>query len=142
MPDITVAELDELVKKVFTQKAEVEALESKVNEASKKLTELQSSLLSCLQDLKKDNYSVKDFGEVVVQKRFSVRTPKTAEDKSMFLKYLQEKGIFWDMVTVNSNTLNAFYRSEMEEAKKDGNLNFKVPGIGDPSYFEYIKLKK
>lgn len=139
---VTVTELDELSKEIFTQKEVVEECEAAREEASKKLYALQNKLLGIMQDLDKEKYFVTGLGTISRQKRFTVKTPKTEEDKKAFLAYLETKGIFWDLVTVNSNTLNSFYKQEFDIAREEKNLNFKIPGIGEPTYSEFIKLKK
>lgn len=68
---------------------------------------------------------------IYLRTRTSVQVPKSSEDREAFFDYLKERGVFEQMITVHSNTLNSFYQGEYEQAVAEGNLSFKIPGIGD-----------
>lgn len=72
----------------------------------------------------------------------SVRVPKTVEEKQEFFKYLEEQGLFYEVVGVNSMTLNKFYKEKAEEALDKGVIDFRLPGIETPKEYNVIKIKK
>jgi len=81
-------------------------------------------------------------GKVSVVNRFTVKVPQSIDDKQALFKYLQARKIFYELVSVNSQTLNSFYKQEMEIAKGEGNIDFKIPGIGEPGVKQSISFRK
>ncbi len=81
-------------------------------------------------------------GSVISVTRWSVKNPATPEDKKDFFDFLKRIGSFEDLVGVNHQTLNAWYKNEMEGAKIRGEFDFKIPGIGEPTAFEDITFRK
>lgn len=59
----------------------------------------------------------------------SAKTPKTPEDKSALFEYLKSIGRYDDMVSVNSQTLNSFYKERLELAKEQGLSDVEIPGV-------------
>lgn len=113
-------------------------------EAQKKLNEEIAGLeKQGLELMKTQNLSsVKHArGTFFITTRFSVKNPATPEDKESFYNYLRETENFDNMVSVNNKTLNAWYKEQLEIAKKEGNFGFKVPGLSPPSAHEYVTLK-
>jgi hypothetical protein len=89
-----------------------------------------------------EKFYVEGHGLLHTVDRFTVPVPKTIEQKKQFGKYLQEKGIFWELMSVNSATLNSFHKTELEAAISRGDVDFKLPGIGDPSHIRTLNIKK
>jgi len=59
----------------------------------------------------------------------SAQTPKTPESKAALFQYLKSINRYDDMVSVNSQTLNSFYKEQLELAKERGEDDLKIPGI-------------
>lgn len=93
-----------------------------------------------MKDLEKTSYD-SELGKIILTTRFSVTVPK-GDEKERFFTYLKDRGIFEDMATVNSQTLNAWYRSEMDQAKENGDFDFQIPGIKEPMAYEQLQLRK
>lgn len=72
----------------------------------------------------------------------SVKVPKTKEAKEQLFKFLLDKGIFYDVVSVHSQTLNALFRELSEQAAQSGNADFRLPGIEKPSSFTMLKIRR
>jgi len=72
----------------------------------------------------------------------SVTTPKTSEEKQALFEFLQSKGIFLEIASVNSQTLNSLYKSLAAEAEEQGNYDFKMPGVGEPTTYTSLKLRR
>ena len=56
--------------------------------------------------------------------------------REKFFNYLKGKGVFEQMITINSRTLNAFAKVELETANEEGVLDFQIPGLtkSDPVF--------
>jgi hypothetical protein len=76
------------------------------------------------------------------EEKSSVVTPKTIEEKQALFDYLQEKGLFLEMASVNSQTLNALYKYLAAQAAEEGILEFKLPGVPEPTTYTNLKLRR
>ena len=142
--NITLGEFDELVGRSYTVAAEIETLERTVlKPLRERLDNLDSQILEHLTKLDMTSFKSKH-GTVVRSNRYSVQTPKTMQEKREFFRWLNEKGpeVYWSYATVNSQSLNALYKAELEVAKADGNLEFKIPGIGEPTATPILSRRK
>ena len=83
-----------------------------------------------------------EFGSFSKQARTSYKVPKTDEERRAFFEYLKEKGTYENMRTVNSMTLNAWAKQEFEAAALDGDMDFRIPGLDEPTISEYISMRK
>lgn len=79
---------------------------------------------------------------VLLGERTSVKTPKNNAERELFFEYLKEKGVYEDLRTVNSQSLNAFYKSELELALGRGELDFSIPGITEVLVVPKLSLRK
>lgn len=90
-----------------------------------------------------DIYSVKMHGfTFYTAETETVKTPKTLEDKAKLFEFLRDKGLYDEMVSINSQSLNSLYRALSAEALEKGHLEFLMPGVDAPTSFRQLKLKK
>jgi hypothetical protein len=141
LPEISLQKFEELVAKAYELRAEVEALEEQTKAKNKELFALQSRILAHMLELEKTSYDSAK-GKLIIQKRFSVTQPKDPDSRMQFFSYLRSKGLFEQMVSVNHQTLNAFYKAELEAAREKGDFDFTIPGLGEPTYMEYLTMRK
>lgn len=80
-------------------------------------------------------------GKFTLVSRTSVKVPKTEEERAEFFEYLRSRGIFDSMITVNSQTLNAWYRAEEEAQLASGVVDFQVPGLAPPVTFTQMQVR-
>lgn len=128
-----------LAKDGFKQKAEVDRIKVELRAAESKLQKITDELLPMLKDAGLSKVEIDGCGKIVVDNKISVKVPKEPELKDAFFRYLREKGIFDQLATVHSATLNAFYNAEIAAAREDGKEDFKIPGL-EPSG-EWSKLR-
>ena len=141
--EVTVQELDGLGKLIFEQRQLAEESERVAKEHNKKLEMLYSKMLSILDRFGRTSYEVPGLGKLTSVERSFVGLPKTPEAKEEFYSYLRDKGIFDELISVNSNTLNAFYKKELEIAREEGRaFGFKIPGISEPSTSMTLRIQK
>ncbi len=140
---VTLKELDQLTTDIFNQRAMCELIEDDLKTHNKKLESLQGKMISILDRFGRSNYDVPGVGKLVVAERSYVGLPKTPQDKEAFYAYLKEKKVFDEMISVNSQTLNSYYKHEREIAREEGHaLDFKIPGIGEPSTSTTLRMTK
>ena len=138
---VTVAELDELIKKIAEKEAEIEAQKEVLTAKNKELATLEGKCVQYLTELDRKNYD-SPFGKVSIAQKWRVNLPEDDRAKRELFDHLRERGIFDKYATVNSNSLNSLYRQDWEAAKERGEgLEFSMPGIGAPKLFEALTFK-
>jgi hypothetical protein len=145
---VSVKELTTLCEAAREQAQRVEELQAALKPETDRLAELQAKILVHLEQNEMEKFAVKGFGTYFLKSNFSVKVPKLDDDRIAFFGYLKEKGIFEQMITVNSMTLNAWYKQEMdaliERAGKgeDVDPDFKIPGIEEPKPWNTLNFRK
>ncbi len=139
--EITMAQMSEwcasaLAKKIkadeYTLLAEAEMEASNV---------LMQNIRRVLDFTGKSSYEFEG-GVIETRERFSVKTPKTTEQKAALFKWLEEKGVFLDYASINSNSLNSLCKQEIEIAKEEGRVCV-IPGVEIPEApFKTIHIKQ
>lgn len=140
---VTMQELDVLGQLIFKQKKICEEQEQILDAAKQKLVRMQAKMISVLEKFGRSNYSIPGNGMLIKSERLTVTLPKTPDDKEAFYNYLKEKNLFEDIVSVNSMTLNAFYKKEFDIACEEGRaVGFKIPGINEPKTITTLNVRK
>lgn len=135
---------DAMIAEAYRLDEEIEAYKRdflKPKEA--RLFALEGKILEVLTAQERSSYKSPS-GTVIRQNRYSVQTPKTVEQKQAFFGWLRAKSedVMWQYTTVNSQSLNALYKQEFEIAKEEGNLDFALPGIGEPTLMTSLARRK
>lgn len=125
--------------------ADVREKKARLNAQLKELNEqeetFESKILSILEASDLESFDGTK-GKVSIVNRFTVRVPQSIDDKQALFKYLQSRKIFYELVSVNSQVLNSFYKKEMEIAISEGNTDFKIPGVGEPGVKKTLSFRK
>lgn len=127
--DISVADFENVAKEILEKRTIIEGLKAQQKIHQEKLDELEAKAQSMLETSEKDKY-VSNFGTLYLSYFTSVSVPKDLDSKKEFFAYLKEQNLFDEVVTVNSQWLNGFYRREDEAAREKGDLFLGFPGIG------------
>lgn len=117
------------VDRLYELKQEIATLEQEQKD-------LKTQIMAMLDKEDLDNFSGTK-AEVSLVVKESVATPKAITAKEQFFNWLQEKNLYWELITVNTNSLNALYRSE-----KELDENAIIPGIGEPYSRLSLQLRK
>lgn len=144
MSELTISQWEEMIGQAYALDAEVDRIEAETLAPVKKARDaLYEKILGHLAQQEMSSYKCKH-GLVVRTRRYSVRVPADYQAKQKFFHWLHTQGedLYWKMMTVNSQSLNAFYKEQMELAKETGDLNFEMPGIGEPTLMESLSLRK
>lgn len=141
---ISLSEFEQLVKTSFDLKREIEELEEKeVKPRNKRLYAIERQILEHLQANNMKSFQT-EHGMITHVRRPSFITPKTMEDKKKLFGWMQEKGedFFYAYASVNSSSLNALAKQELERAKEEGDFDFEIPGVGEPTFQDTIQRRK
>ena len=141
MEDVTLREFEALIEEAYKLKTAKEELEAQAEAIGAKLTAVQTQLLAFMEQFEKTSYKSK-FGNIIRVQKSSVKVPKDPEAKAQFFAYLEAKGIKEDLLTVNSMTLNSFYKAEKEAAIAAGAEEFSIPGLEAPTAYFQLQMRK
>lgn len=142
---LDMAEMDALVQKSVEKWADYEAKKKISGEAFAAAEQVDLEILEALKQAGKSKYHVDDLGTVSIDSKAIVRVPSNLEAKKKFFDHLHEvmsEDAMFSLLTVNSNTLNAWYKSALDEASSKGILGFSVPGIEQPTMREGLRFTK
>lgn len=133
--------LRQLAEKLASIKLIIEEKKTALESLQKTFTELSSQFVRSMQSLDMTSVKMCDFN-FYIHETISVKTPKTQEARSAFFEFLKSEGIFEDIISINSNTLNSLYKSYAEKALTENNvLEYIMPGIEPPSTFTSLRMK-
>lgn len=127
-PKVTVEELEYDVTILLTLREQAARKEKELKEVKAEMSELQDKLRGKLESLEMDSYKGKA-GSFSFRPVEGFRVPKDLETKKRFFTFLEEKGIFDELVSVNANTLNSWAQAEIEAAAERGDFDFQIPGL-------------
>ena len=137
--EITVEQLDELCRDVVRTRDDYEAAKKTSNEYDAIHKKAKAELMDALNKLGKKSYAVDGLGTVSKVERLKVNVPKDLESRKEMIDYFlgQGENISSKYLTVNSMSLNSWYRQEAENDPL-----FELPGVGEPTLDEYLQVRK
>ena len=138
---VTIDQLESLSKQIADKRAEIDIISLERKKKDAELSELESKMMLTLEEAGKHDYHA-ECGTVYITERVSVKVPKDLDEKRKLFGYLREKGIFEELVSVNSQTLNAYYKAERKLAEEAGNPFFELPGVGEPTVDQILAFRK
>jgi hypothetical protein len=118
-----------------------QALKSQLKDEQAELTAVEGKILAVLEAAGLERFDAPSCTVTSVGK-LSVKVPKDHESREQFFSYLKQRGVFDDLITVNSQTLNAFYRQEAEIADNHGVLEFRIPGITEVTEYRDLHVRR
>ena len=137
----TIAELDGMVRECFRLRAEYEALKDQASEKNGEYEIMQAKVQSILEATGRLNHSTPGAGTISMVTKYQVSFPKDAEKAAAFRKYLLDNGLD-AMLTMNHPSLNAFFKSKLEEAGESANPSQVLPGIDNPEQRITLSMRK
>lgn len=138
---VTIDELNEKVRQITELRQKKDELSDLKRGVEEELDAAENRFLELMQENNMQKYQ-SPFGLVSMSFRTSVRTPKTEEDRALFFQYLTDRGLYDKMITVNSQTLNSFYKAEFEQAREEGKEDFQIPGLNEVTLTPILSLRK
>jgi len=139
---MTIEELNKQVELIAKLRLEEEQASQVKKVATNILEQAEARMLEMLQEAGLTSYRDPIGRQVVLAFRTSVQTPKTDEAKAQFYGWLKEKGMYDAMISVNSQKLNALYKSELEEARDRGDQDFAIPGITEVKIAPQLSFRR
>lgn len=137
----SVKEMNELLERI----AELRDRETEAADVKKKITaELEATETRLVEQLLENNLTSYrcPAGLASLSFRTSVKTPKTPEQKKAFFDYLKSIGRYDELVSVNSQSLNSFYKEQLELAKEEGKEDVEIPGLTEVSINPNLSFRR
>ncbi len=139
---VTALEFEQLCEALYGERAKYDVLKEQAKDQNSRVEKLEAQILSYLKAMGRDSYKSK-LGTISKIAKRSWALPKSDEDRRAFFNALRLDGVFDGMISVNSNTMNAFMKEKFELAEAEGrSAAFAYPGIGEPSVFDSIRVVK
>jgi len=134
-----------LCRSMWEQKAITEEMEKQLKAQKTILGKMQKDILAQMDALELDKQHIPGFGLIFTRTERSVQVPKTLEDKLKLFEWIEKnkgRDVLDNYLTINSRSLNSFYKAEYEIAKEEGNMNFAIAGIGKPEAYVKLAMRK
>lgn len=139
--EVTLAEMNGLAASIAQLRDEEDAASQVKKKATQALEAVETRMLTLLLENNLQNYKA-PAGLCSVTARTSVKTPKTPQEKQALYDYLKAQGRFDDLISVNSATLNSYYKEEFELAKERGDDDFKIPGLTEVTVTPNLSFRR
>ena len=142
--EVSTDELDKLAQNVKSLEDDYREKKRVSSDAYALYTESRDVLLQTLVDCGKSKYFVDNIGTFSIADIYKVRVTKTPEANEQMLNYISEKygsDVYYSMVGVNYQTINAFYNAESEIAASEGK-EFNLPGVEAPTHVQELRFRK
>jgi hypothetical protein len=137
--NISVKDLSRLADEAFELDLEIKAKEAEIKERTKALTNLKFKILRVLEQNDLQNFKC-SHGLFYKQKEVSIPLPK-GPDRDAFFEYLKQTGQYDALITLNSRTVNSWYKKERENAEKEKRLLI-IPGLQSPTETWVPRMKR
>jgi hypothetical protein len=138
---ISVQQVELLMQDLYELRQEKDDKKAEFDRVSEKVKNVESRLMAFLKEFKKTSYD-STYGKVTLSTKWSFKTPKTPEDRDALRRFLEEKGEFDGLWSVNSRTLNSYCNDAFESAKESGDIDFGIPGIEEPTAYEQLSYRR
>ena len=139
--ELTINDFETVCDNIAKKRAECDAQKDILKQHNEQLEALELKAIEMLELCERDNFPGKA-GTIYTSQRTSVTMPKDPEERDKFFRYLREKGAYDSLITINSQSLNSYYKTEREQAIEAGNLDWNIPGLGEAKIFTTIGFRK
>ena len=137
--------LDALIQEYKATELKYKEQKALASEYAAEVEKLEAKIVDTLQAAGKSKYFVDGLGTAYLLNRYAVRTPKTNEEKQKFFDYIEKKyghDVFLSKVGVNSQTLQGFYKQEIEALQSEGVADPTIPGLEAPTHEVSLGFRK
>lgn len=139
--EVTLVKMEALAKTIDDLRRKETEMKQAKEAVSNELEAREQEMIKILTDNEMKGYRAK-VGLLSLAFRTSVRTPKTPEDRAAFFEYLKAQGLYDQMISVNSQTLNSFYKSKLDEAVNRGEEDFAIPGLKEVTISPTLSFRR
>ena len=116
--------LQDYCKKLIELEVKKNEISAQLKAVNAEIADVERALMDAMQAQGLKSVDT-DFG------KFALKTDvyATIKDQDALVLYLKEKGIYEQLATLSSASMNSFYKKRLEEAKEAGDIDFNIPGM-------------
>jgi len=143
--DVSLNDMTKLIQQMREAKDDYDRAKKESNKLYERYQEFEVKVLQILEASGLSKFNIPSLGTTYTINKYRVSMPKDLADKRKLFTFIRDaygEDVVDEYRNINHNTLNAFYKSEMESALERGDANFKVPGIEDPIATVGLGFKK
>jgi hypothetical protein len=135
---IAVEELEEKIKECFDLRDQVIALKEQLADITGDLERKQQYVADVLKSLNKDSYHSRHgiFGH---KEKHSYKIARDPELKNLFFEFLKKEGVYDQLRTVHSASLNSYANEKIE---KEGLMDYDIPGLEKSETYTVVSMRK
>lgn len=138
---ITIEQVEQLAEKIAHQRSVISSVDATKKTMQEELDSMETEMLATLEILEKDSYD-SSAGKFSVVHKQSIKTPKEIADKKALFAWLEEHGLFYELLSINSATLNKLYKEQRESLPVEEQLFFTLPGLEQPTEYKTLSFRK
>jgi hypothetical protein len=142
--EVTTAELDDLVKQMKEARTTYQQAKAISDGHYEQVSKLEGRLIELLTLANKTSYEVDKVARVSLVTKTQVTTPKTIDDKRAFFDWLRNTRGEDELLayqTINYQSLNSLYNSEMERVLSQGQEFNNIPGLELPMVVRTLSVR-
>lgn len=136
--DVSIKDLDHMIEQLAQTRDAIAQLNSEIKTFQEEKHRIECQLLDILTAHELSSFKGSN-GSVSVVNRFQVKMPKD-DMRYEFKQYLLDNDAFEAMWTINHQTLNAWYKAQVESAELTGEY-LDVPGL-EPQVDKTISFRR
>lgn len=130
-----IKELKALTEELWRLRSEKQAKEAEMKVIQENIQIAETKILNVFEAAEIDRFDG-EHCSVFTTQYSSVKMPQESDMREKFFEYLKAKGVFEQLITIHSQTLNAWYREE----EKNG--NYEIPGLEEAKVFTRLNVRK
>jgi hypothetical protein len=139
VPVATVGDLSKLQDEILDLQVKYDTVKQGLEEVGADLDGKKRQMIEMMATAHLTNFKTPR-GQIILNRKFTVPTPK-GDDLHAFLGSLPDE-VRRGLITVNYQTLNGWYKAEMDAAKERGDFDWKPAGLQEPTFAEYLSVKR
>ena len=125
----TLGEMNKKINDLSRLRDQIDEVRAEASRLNTQKLELEDEILKHLEENDLTKFDG-EMGRVTRVARFDVKFPKDDEaNKGALREFLIAKGHFENMWSINHQSLNSWYKAELEAAKERGVDDFDIPGL-------------
>lgn len=138
--EVSITDLKDRVDRLAILRADYQAEKSRLSGLNETIEDLEREITRIMETAGLERFDGEDVA-VFLKEKTSVKVPRDNESRAAFFNYLREQGVFEEMISVNSQTLNSWWKQEVEALRLKG-LPDTVPGLDNVTTYYDISVRK
>ncbi len=141
LQDITISTLKKKCESLIALRELKDKISEDLKGVNAEIDAIEVTILNILKENAMPNFK-SELGTFSVKNNKSITQPEDSIAKRKLFMYLTEQGIFEEMVSVNSRTLNSWATKEIEAKEAEGVFGWVPPGLKPATEYQSLSVRK